>query len=76
MRKWPYLAHFSPKLKNKDTLYSPTFKVGECKVVLFFHFGSKLTRYSHFVFFLFFLNLNALMEIEIFEQPFPVHFGG
>ena len=38
MKKGPYLTQFSSKCKNKPTLFSPTFKVGEEKVVLFFHF--------------------------------------
>ena len=36
-RKWPYLAHFSSKWKNKTTFFSPTFKVEENKVFLFLH---------------------------------------
>ena len=34
----PYLTHFSSKLKNKTAIFSPTFKVEEKKVVLFFCF--------------------------------------
>ena len=37
-RKWPYLAWFSSKLKNKTTFFSSTLKVWQNKVVLFFHF--------------------------------------
>ena len=66
MRKRPNLVDFNLKLENKDTLFSPTSKVGENKVVLCFHFGSELARYSHFVIFIFALNLNALADIEIF----------
>ena len=47
-RKWPYLAHFSSKWKNKTTLFSSTLKVGEKKVVLFFHFEQKWPSYGHF----------------------------
>ena len=45
-RKWPYLTHFSPKWKNKTTLFPSTLKVGEKKVVLFFNFELKWARYG------------------------------
>ena len=48
LRKWPYLAHFCSKWKNKTTLFSSTLKVEEKKVVLFFHFELKWARYGHF----------------------------
>ena len=47
---WPYLAHFSSQWKNKTTLTSSTLKVGEKKVVSFFHFKLKLPRYCQFLF--------------------------
>ena len=50
-RKWPYLTHFSPKWKNKTTLFPSTLKVGEKKVVLFFHFKLKWPRYCQLFFF-------------------------
>ena len=43
-RKWPYLAWFSSKLKNKTTFFSSTLKVWQNKVVLFFHFKPKWAR--------------------------------
>ena len=46
--QWPYHAYFSSKLKNKTTFFSSTLKVGENKVVLFFHFELKWGRCSHF----------------------------
>ena len=46
MKKWPYLAQFSSKQKNKTTFFSSTLKVGEEKVVLFFHFELKWARYG------------------------------
>ena len=49
-RKWPYLAHFSSKWKNKTTLFSSTLKVGEKKVVSFFHFKLKWPRYCQLLF--------------------------
>ena len=52
-RKWPYLAHFSFKWKNKTTLYPSTLKVGEKKVVLFFHLELKWARYGYFLVFRF-----------------------
>ena len=48
-RKWPYLAWFSSKLKNKTTFFSSTLKVWQNKVVLFFHFKPKWARYGHFL---------------------------
>ena len=45
-----YLTHFNSKWKNKTTFFSQTLKVGENKVVLFFHFGLKWARYSRFYF--------------------------
>jgi len=48
-RKWPYLAHFSSKWKNKTTLFSLTFKVEEKKVVLFFHFRLKWGKNGYFL---------------------------
>ena len=48
-RKWPYLTHFSPKWKNKTTLFSSTLKVGENKVSLFFHFEPNWARCGHFL---------------------------
>ena len=46
--KLPYLAYFSSKWKNKTTLFSPTLKVRENKVVLFFQFELKWARYRQF----------------------------
>ena len=46
--KLPYLAYFSLKWKNKTTLFSPTLKVRENKVVLFFQFELKWARYRQF----------------------------
>ena len=50
MRKLPYLAHFSPKLKNKETLFSPTFKVASSKWWIFtkvmnFHHGDAFSSH-------------------------------
>ena len=45
---WQYLGHFSLKWKNETTFFSPTFKVEEIKVVLFFHFEIKWMSYGHF----------------------------
>merc|ERR1711984_20703 len=39
MKKWPYLSPEVPNPKNKGTLFSSTFKVGEKKLPLFFGFG-------------------------------------
>ena len=49
LRKWPYLALFSSKWKNKNTFPSSTFKIEEKKVVLFFHFELKWARYGHWL---------------------------
>ena len=49
-KKWnrPYLTQFGLNWKNKGTLLSSTLKVWEIKVLLFFHFKLKQTRYGHF----------------------------
>ena len=47
--QWPYHAYFSSKWKNKTTFFSSTLKVGEIKVVLFFHFELKWVRYGHWL---------------------------
>ena len=63
MRKWSYLGHFNPKLQNKDTLFSPTFKVGESKMVLFLSSVSGASLYT-FVGWWFNLSKNAKREKE------------
>ena len=66
MRKWPYLAHFSLKWKNKTTLFCQTFKVEEKKVVSFFKFELNQARYGHLLVF----NIFALMSPFVkFEPP-------
>ena len=48
-RKWPYLSLWVKNQKNKGTFFSPTFKVREKKVGLFFQFLTCMTRYGHFM---------------------------
>ena len=48
--KLPYHVYLSSKWKNKTTLFSPTFKVKQNKVVLFFQFELKWMRYGHIMF--------------------------
>ena len=49
--KWPYLFKYGHNGKKKVTFFSPTLKVGENKVVLFFVLEPYLKRYVHFVIF-------------------------
>ena len=64
MRKWPYLRPEAPNPKNKDTLFSPTFKVVEKKVPLFFGFGTSGLRYSHFVIFMIALTRSQIKKMR------------
>jgi len=48
-KKWPYLSSEATNLKNKSTFFSPTLKVKEKKVLLFFRFVASELRYGHFV---------------------------
>ena len=49
MRKWLYHGPGASNPKSKPTLFPPTLKVEENKVVLFFGFGAQGPRYSHFL---------------------------
>ena len=51
MTKWPYLSPEVPNPKNKGTLFSSTFKVGEKKVPSDFYFKVLWLRYSHLFYF-------------------------
>ena len=71
--KWPYLAHFSSKWKNKTTFFSSNFKVEEKKVVLFFHFELKRARYGHFLNFKIFVL--KVKSWETLKWPYLTHFS-
>ena len=49
MRKWPYLIPWASNQKTKGTFFSPTLKVEEKKVPLFFLFEAQGRRYGHFL---------------------------
>ena len=51
MRNLQYLASEAINQKSKTTFFSPTFKIGEKKVVLFFIIKASFARYSIFVIF-------------------------
>ena len=63
-RKYPYLAHFGLKWKNKTTLFCQTFKVEEKKVVLFFNFELNQARYGHFLVFDIFALMSPFVKFE------------
>ena len=44
-----YMLAPGPWIKNKDTLFAQTFKVGEKKVSLFYWFMAQETRCGHFI---------------------------
>ena len=48
--KWPQIPHMTSDPKNKDTLFSHTFKMEGNKVPLFFGLEVKWMDYSHFEF--------------------------
>ena len=48
-KKCPYLGRLATYKKNKGTLFSPTLKVEENKVPLFFWLEAWQPRYGHFV---------------------------
>ena len=52
MRKMAYLSSIAINQKNKDTLLSSTFKVGEGKVPLFFGFMALEQSYGHILIFI------------------------
>ena len=47
--KWQYLGSWAINQKNKDTLFSSTFKVWESKVPLIFWFMAQGPKYWHFI---------------------------
>ena len=49
MKKCPYLSPWAENEKNKDTLFSQTFKIEENKVALFFSFLAQDPRYWQFL---------------------------
>ena len=49
IRKWPYLSPWASNQKTKGTFFSPTLKVKEKKVPLFFWFEAQGLRYGHFL---------------------------
>ena len=51
MTKLQYLAQEGKNKENKTTFFSPTFKIEEKKVVLFFRIEASQARYSIFVIF-------------------------
>ena len=57
MKKCPYLSPWAENEKNKDTLFSQTFKIEENKVMLFFHFELKWKSYGHF----------KILKLSLFE---------
>ena len=60
-------CYLEAKFQNSEgTLFSPIFKVGEKKVLLFFHFELKIARYSHF---LVFFNFPIVSPFVNFEGP-------
>ena len=50
-KKWPYLSPWASNKKNKGTFFSPTLKVKEKKVPLFFWFEAQGLIYGHFLLF-------------------------
>ena len=51
MKKCPYLSPWAENEKNKDTLFSQTFKIEENKVALFFSFLAQGPRYGNLLVF-------------------------
>ena len=63
MTKWPYFSPEVPNPKNKGTLFSSTFKVGEKKVPSDFCFKVLWLRYSHLFYFAYFPFISPLYKI-------------
>ena len=67
-RKPPYLGQKARYEKNKTTLLSQTFKVGESKVPLFFGFEASFSKYQLFLLILCKKYFSAILMIKIWEK--------
>ena len=56
-------------MKSKTTLFSPTFKVQENKVPLFFSFLASMMRYCHFVLL---TSQHVLLKSPVEENPWSL----
>ena len=65
MRKWPYLCPEAKNPKNKGTSFSSVLKVEEKKVALFVVFGISGQRYGHFLIFVIWLQVVAIIKNRV-----------
>ena len=66
MTKWQYPSTQATNLKNKATLFSPTFKVEENKVPSDFYLEAILLRISHFDLFLDYPLVTITVSLQFF----------